>query len=35
MTDPLSPSAGVAPRLFLAAALSVVVWIGVLWAINS
>jgi len=35
MTDPLSPAAGVGPRLLLAAVLSVVVWVGVLWAIHS
>jgi len=33
MVDPLSPTSGVAPRLWLAAGLSVLVWAGVAWAL--
>jgi hypothetical protein len=33
MIDPLSPTAGATARLFLAAALLVVVWAAVLWAL--
>jgi len=33
MLDPLAPSAGVLPRLALAAALCGVIWAGVAWAL--
>jgi hypothetical protein len=33
MIDPLSPTAGAAARLLLAAAVLVLVWAAVLWAL--
>ncbi len=33
MIDPLSPTAGIMPRLALSAGLLVAVWLAVLWAI--
>jgi len=33
MIDPLSPTAGAAARLALAAAVLAVVWLAVLWAL--
>lgn len=33
MTDPLSPHAGLLPRLALAAALAALAWTGVAWAL--
>jgi hypothetical protein len=34
MVDPLSPTAGVWPRLTLALLLCVAVWLGVIWALS-
>ena len=33
MTDPLSPQAGLLPRLALAASLAALAWAGVAWAL--
>jgi hypothetical protein len=35
MFDPLSLSAGVIPRLVLAACLAVALWLGVWWALAT
>jgi len=34
MTDPLAPTAGLAARLTLVAALIAVLWLGVAWALS-